>query len=232
MKIFNLNKENLSKMKGYLTENNKNSIVVVEDYPQQFDMKHFKELKTFKDRIAYCEANLKRLASGSSRIVYQIDNQKVLKLAKNEKGIAQNEAEYDVYKHSYYGEEIATQIFDIEDHSLWVESEFATKVTPNAFKQYIDGVDFKNFAHYLQYKIFENQGKTRYMSAPSPEISEKLDNNEFTQNLINTALEMDLVAGDLTRISSYGIVNRGGENHLVLTDSGATGHVISTYYSK
>ena len=216
MKIFNINEENLSKIKDYLNENEKNSIVVVEDYPQQFDMNHFKQLKTFKDRIAYCEANLKRLNSGSSRIVYQIDNEKVLKLAKNEKGLAQNGAEYDVYRHSYYGEEIAANIFDIEDNNLWIESEFATKVTPNAFKQYINGVSFNDFANYVRYKIYENQGKASGFSAPSSEISEKLDNNEFTQNLINTAIEMDLVPGDLTRISSYGLVQAWNLNFSVI----------------
>ena len=72
-----------------------NENLIGEDYPTQFDMNLFKSLKTFKERIEYCEANLKKIGSGSSRIVYQVDNNKVLKLAKNKKGIAQNETEID-----------------------------------------------------------------------------------------------------------------------------------------
>ena len=68
-------------------------------YPVSFNMDEFKMLKTFAARIKYCQARLQRISSGSSRIVYKIDNEKVLKLAKNRKGIAQNEAEGgDYYK--------------------------------------------------------------------------------------------------------------------------------------
>ena len=68
-------------------------------YPFSFNMDEFKMLKTFAARIKYCQARLQRISSGSSRIVYKIDSEKVLKLAKNRKGIAQNEAEGgDYYK--------------------------------------------------------------------------------------------------------------------------------------
>lgn len=56
-----------------------------EDYPTSFDMGHFKTLTKFAERVRYCEENLQRISSGSARIVYKIDNEKVLKLAKNEK---------------------------------------------------------------------------------------------------------------------------------------------------
>jgi hypothetical protein len=42
-------------------------------------MDEFKGLITFKDRITYCDNNLKKISSGSGRIVYMIDDIKVLK---------------------------------------------------------------------------------------------------------------------------------------------------------
>ena len=54
-------------------------------YPVSFNMDEFKMLKTFAARIKYCQAKLQRISSGSSRIVYKIDNEKVLKLAKTVK---------------------------------------------------------------------------------------------------------------------------------------------------
>jgi hypothetical protein len=50
-------------------------------------MDEFKGLITFKDRITYCDNNLKKISSGSGRIVYMIDDIKVLKLSKNSKGL-------------------------------------------------------------------------------------------------------------------------------------------------
>ena len=45
-----------------------------EDYPASFSMEEFKKLTSFAKRIAYCEEHLQRISSGSSRIVYKIDD--------------------------------------------------------------------------------------------------------------------------------------------------------------
>ena len=83
----------------------KNMIKLIENvdeaYPASFNMEEFKNMKSFNQRIQYCEQNLQRISSGSSRIVYRIDDEKVLKLAKNKKGLAQNEAEVDFGTESY-----------------------------------------------------------------------------------------------------------------------------------
>ena len=71
------------------------SLVSEMAYPATFDMSVFKSLNSFQSRIEYCASRLKRLGAGSSRIVYQIDDEKCLKLAKNQKGVAQNLAEIE-----------------------------------------------------------------------------------------------------------------------------------------
>lgn len=58
-------------------------------YPETFNMEEFKSISRFASRIKYCETHLQRISSGSGRIVYKIDDEKVLKLAKNPKGVAQ-----------------------------------------------------------------------------------------------------------------------------------------------
>ena len=67
-----------------------------EDYPSSWNIEEFKSLRSFAERKRYCDANLQKIASGSGRIVYKVDNQKVLKLAKNKKGVAQNEIESEL----------------------------------------------------------------------------------------------------------------------------------------
>ena len=51
-----------------------------EDYPSSFDMEHFKTLTKYAERVRYCDAHLRKISSGSSRIVYIVDDTKVLKL--------------------------------------------------------------------------------------------------------------------------------------------------------
>ena len=75
-----------------VTESQYMKIIDEMAYPVSFNMAEFKTLTTFSERIRYCQTRLQRISSGSARIVYKIDNEKVLKLAKNRKGIAQNEA--------------------------------------------------------------------------------------------------------------------------------------------
>ena len=82
-----------------VTESQYMKIIDEMAYPVSFNMAEFKTLTTFAECIRYCQTRLQRISSGSARIVYKIDNEKVLKLAKSRKGIAQNEAEGgDYYK--------------------------------------------------------------------------------------------------------------------------------------
>ena len=83
-------------VKNYIKKIIKESFIV-ENYPESFDMEFFKRLtnKSFKKRIEYCDQHLERIANGTSRIIYKINDEKVLKLAWNKKGLFQNETEYD-----------------------------------------------------------------------------------------------------------------------------------------
>ena len=56
-------------------------------------LKNLEKLDNYSSRKEYAEKNLKHLSSGSSRIVYLTPNETILKLAKNDKGLAQNRAE-------------------------------------------------------------------------------------------------------------------------------------------
>jgi len=93
-------------------------------YPTSFNMEEFKQIRSFSERVRYCENRLRRISSGSGRIVYQIDDQKVLKLAKNQKGIAQNEVESDNFLQSY---SIVARVFEGDDNDTFVEMELAKK---------------------------------------------------------------------------------------------------------
>jgi hypothetical protein len=46
-------------------------------------------IKSFSGKIKFADQNLSKIGSGTGRAVYDIDGTKVLKLAKNPKGVAQ-----------------------------------------------------------------------------------------------------------------------------------------------
>jgi hypothetical protein len=124
--------------------------LVGEDYPSSWDIEEFKNLKSFNARVKYCNEHLSRISSGSSRIVYKIDDEKVLKLAKNKKGLAQNEVEIE-YSNYYDISDIVAKVFESDENNLWVEMELAKKVTPNIFKNVV-GISFEDYATGMRYK--------------------------------------------------------------------------------
>jgi mRNA-degrading endonuclease RelE of RelBE toxin-antitoxin system len=202
-----------------------------EDYPSSFNMEEFKQLKSFNQRIQYCEQNLQRISSGSSRIVYRIDDEKVLKLAKNKKGLAQNEAEVD-FGTEFYLENIVAKIFEYDENGLWVEMELARKVTESDFKR-ITGYNFKDFAAAINnYHHSRTNFRNGYKMDVDPEIVAEMWEDEFVYEIFQYLGNYKVPVGDLTRLSTYGIVKRDGQDMVVLIDYGLTNEVYKTHYSE
>lgn len=202
-------------------------------YPASFNMEEFKQCRSFAERVRYCQARLPRISSGSSRIVYKIDDSKVLKLAKNAKGLSQNYTEI----YSYAREtSIAAQIFDYDENNLWLEMELARKCTPNDFKAIV-GVPFAVVQNFVMRtaKQYSRNMNIHYDHRYN-EIFDQIDNEEFpnwewfnglSDYMTNTGLE---AYGDLTRISSYGVVKRDYGDEIVLVDFGLDDDNFSQYY--
>jgi hypothetical protein len=196
------------------------------NWPQSFDMDHFKALTSFKARMDYCQANLPRIGGGSGRMVYQIDDQTVIKLAKNAKGVAQNAAEDDGYIRQSYGH-VTANVLDRHPDHLWIESQIAKKVGRTRFKQLSGGIDIDEVDKWM--RNYEEARNGRNPIRPQdPEIKDKIDNNEFFYDIANMANEMNMRFGDFGRLSSYGEIN--GE--LVLVDYGLSDSVYTTHYER
>jgi hypothetical protein len=198
-----------------------------EDYPSTWNIQTFKSLKSFSQRIKYCNENLQRLSSGSSRVAYKIDEQKVLKLAKNKKGIAQNGVERDYYIHQQY-EDVVANVFDIEENDLWIEMELAKKINPNRFNELV-GVRVEEVGNYLLYQDAMNTGRKTFFGL-SPEIKKQMDENEWVQQVYTLCREVDLSPGDFGRISSFGEVLRNGKPAVVIIDVGLSKTVFKDFY--
>lgn len=200
-----------------------------EDYPLTFNMEHFKTLRSFNQRIQYCEQNLQRISSGSSRIVYKIDNEKVLKLAKNQKGLAQNEVEIE-YSSEYLLDGTVAKVFEYDENNLWLEMQLARKCTPTLFKQ-ITNFSFDDFRKAINdYGMQSGNGGSGQKSGLDPKIEEIMWEDEFVRGIFDFIGNYGIPVADLMRLNSYGIVSEKGQNHIVIIDYGLTHGIHASYY--
>jgi GNAT superfamily N-acetyltransferase len=200
-----------------------------------FNPKELTNLRSFAARKRYADKFLPKIGQGSSRITYEYGPDKVLKLAKNPKGIAQNDEEISKGRHDWYAKDYVTEVFDAdEEGNTWLIAERSRKLTPNRFKQ-LTGVGIDELKNWLLHLDSTNNPK-RYMGYKyhglSKERDEELWNNEFSSGIVDFMLNYDMAAGDFGRISSYGEVIRDGQPDVVLVDYGFTHDVSDDYYTK
>lgn len=217
----------MNQLRKYIRKVLKESIE--EAYPESFNMETFKSLRNHAERNRYAAEHLQKIAAGSSRVVYKIDDEKVLKLAKNNKGIAQNGTEISWGNDSYFGD-ILAKTFDYDDNDLWVEMELARKINKYEFKR-LTGFNIEDVNTYLRIFEAENNGRTAWWSI-DPELKSKMNEDEFIAKILDFSQSADIEVGDFGRASSYGVVKRDGHEVLVITDYGLTKDVYQTHYEK
>ena len=242
-------KENKTKRKFIFTETQIKHIIKenmnneLANYPQSFNMDTFKSLNSYNKKIKYCNDNLQRIASGTSRIVYKIDDATVLKLAKNQKGLAQNEAETQ-YRDDIYAPDIFAEVYDNDENFYWIEMQLARQAKPTDFKK-LTGYDFKTFTYFVMYTAQQHLPRTRYGFSIPSEYKQLFDSEEFKNmiwenpdnvyyqtNEYLTSYEIKKY-GDVQRISSWGVVKdkHDGTDKLVLIDYGLTDDIFDKYYA-
>ena len=93
----------------------------------------FKTIKTQRERLEYCKKKFIYVGSGSSRMVFR-DNDIVIKLAKNKKGIAQNENEISISQDIYL-QGIVAELYNSAENGEWLTAQFARKIKMADFKK-------------------------------------------------------------------------------------------------
>lgn len=188
------------------------------------------KIQTFKGKVDYANQNLQKIGAGRGRVVYEIDDTKVLKLTKNTKGVAQNETEENAARYKDY-DDILTNVYDSADDYSWIVAERAKKVSQKRFKE-LTGFDIWDVYTYVRNFYDENHGHKTFFNI-KPEVKEKLDNDEeFVQRITNFISDYGQSTGDLQRPSTYGEVLRDGIPSIVITDYGLSDEVYSTHYDR
>ena len=181
-------------------------------------LKNLEGLETYSARKKYAEENLKHLSSGSSRIVYSTDDGTIIKLAKNDKGIAQNEAEANPKMKSKFLNEI---ISHAKNHS-WIQTHFLDKIHVREFKE-MTGLDFNEFGDSIRYGLKDVSGNT---DKEKPKSFDKVSKSDIYKELYRIGEKFKLMPGDLARISSWGTK----DGRPILIDAGLTQDVYADFY--
>ena len=186
----------------------------------KFDINYFKDLQDITLMELYASDYLEILGEGSSRSVYALTSKKVLKIAKNVKGIAQNNAELQVYTDPAT-EDVSAKIYDSHDRGRWLVSELVRPIHDEREFERLTGVDWEEFIDDLKMTI-----SSTARSSMSPL---RKDASEFTKKVYKMS-EMGsarLKVGDLTELDHWGKTSDG---RVVILDYGFTTDVSEKYY--
>jgi hypothetical protein len=181
-------------------------------------LSNLQKLETYAARKKYAEQNLKHLSSGSSRIVYLTPGKTIVKLAKNDKGVAQNKAEANPEMKSKF----LNKILKHADNYAWIEVEFLDKITAKQFEE-MTGIPFSDFDEAIRFglkDVSENTGLTK------PKNFDKVSQSEIYKEMKRVGERFKLMPGDLARISSWGTK----DGRPVLIDAGLTAQVFADFY--
>lgn len=199
------------------------SMAAGEELPSDSDdlkvvLSNLEGLETYNARKKYAERNLKHLSSGSSRIVYLTPQKTIIKLAKNDKGIAQNEAESNPKMKSKF----LNQIISYAKNGSWLETHYLEKITEKEFEQ-MTGLGFEDFGDSLRFGL---KGVSGNKDAEKPENFDKVSQSDIYKELKDIGERFKLLPGDLARISSWGTK----DGRPVLIDAGLTRDIFDEFY--
>lgn len=182
---------------------------------------------------------LQKLGSGSSRTVFRLDSKRVLKMASNVKGLAQNKAEIEISKDKQYNKILANVLYHAEDNS-WLVSDIVKELTSiEEFKQlagvpwelasmtiaiassYNDSIDQikqkieEDYTYYHAY-TFKVENLKNYLARP------------FINSLISLIQLKKLQPADLNFIEHWG---KTPDQRAVILDYGFTEAVRKQHYN-
>lgn len=200
---------------------------------QKFDFNHLKSLKDIPQILGYLQTtNIwgKQLV-GQGRLVWKLGNGTALKVAQNQGGIGQNQAEVSVCKGDRY-KILFPMVFDHDQNFNWILVEEASPINSEIWQQLTKGLNWEVFRSALRgafpNKLKQSTGHqiTNFNFQNDKENFIQAANNQFFASLIRIIKECGYEPGDLAKLDSWGII----KGRLVIIDSGFTEAVNQTHY--
>jgi len=173
-------------------------------------------LNNFDDRIAFAKKKHALIGEGSSRVVFKLSEDSVIKIAKNEKGVSQNLEE----SKPQMQRDCTNRILLSDTHGNWIVVRLAKRISKNRFKE-LTGFDFDSFSNLLFYK-FNNEASGWKDSKNYNDIM----SSDLFECLTSWIIECDPQIGDIIKIDSWGEV----DSKPVLMDYGLSKKIYRDYY--
>lgn len=181
----------------------------------------------------------KRIGQGSSRAVFDLldpeHGNTVIKIAKNKKGLAQNQFELDILTDNFHPD-ILPIVYDYDKDSvmqgknegmpLWLQVEKVSKITQKEYDKALD-----NKSPYLKYYLYSILGPNYNFGKDllTPEIKDYFSDNEYVQDLLGLAGNYGLPIEDLITYRNIGKRNNGD---LVILDVGLSKEIYDKFYKR
>lgn len=216
-----------------ITEEQEN-ILVKEAMQGGFSFESIKHIQSFKERLKYCKEHFGQvIGNGSSRVCFQIDDNWVLKLAKNEKGIAQNteEGQYDYYRDTFdCTPKINYDLSDM-DNFTYIVAEYILPAKPKDFIECL-GIDFATLCSFLKWTNNQYSRVKGFGAMNNERATNLIEDNEAIDDIYNYLIDYRRIIGDFCRITNWGMVLREGNPTMVMLDNGFTEDIFRKYYMK
>ena len=182
----------------------------------RFSTDELNNIPYFKDRVKYCEKHLgDHIGMGSSRVVFQIDDNKVLKLAWNECGREQNLEEVEWSNKPYI---IFPKVYSYDkDYGDWMISEYVLPAKEEDFERCI-GLTWKEFVNFM-WSIRERINPSVGRDYEEWEIEQMTKRSPFLRDFEKYLMESLVSCADTEFLPNWGLANRDG-GMPVLLDAG------------
>lgn len=201
-----------------------------EIYSKTFDLNKFKtidispdenEIKLYWKLTEYAQNTLKFLGIGSARQVFLLSSSKCLKIAINEKGVAQNKIEVNLYTKTKH-KNILAKIYDCDKKYNWVISELVRPINSQEFKTlthcYITTIVYAALALIKNKPIQFGFDNEQDVETQMPMI----------KDLSGIIKAHDLMYQEFDKEHAWGKTSDG---RIVLLDYGITNKVYDKYYA-
>lgn len=198
-----------------------------------FSFDELKKINSFKGKYNYCKKTLgPTQGRGSSRVCFQLSDNKILKLALNQKGLAQNATELDWGLQSY---DVVPEIYPESDtdNYTFICSEYVLPAKESDF-EHVFGFDFHTFCKCITafYNCYTPHATVAISPMDDDSLSTLLDENEDLNSFYYYMTDYQPPLGDMLSLSSYGMTNRSGVPQIVLLDSGLNYDVFNKFYKR
>lgn len=151
--------------------------------------------------------SLEKIGEGSSRMVFKLDNDKCIKIAKNKFGIAQMTSECKISENGF--DEVFTKVFEYDhEFHIWSICELCRTATDEDFEKIL-GVPFSIIEAKIEDLIYD------FKEDNYEEIDSELEKSpkavEFMNKLVSTinAAGLHNTAYDFEMVENYGVTSDG-----------------------